>query len=468
MAMTPTYVQYLLTQHDLLSRILAFNYDFKAKQNALRAQKPLEEVQDSLFKLHPELAKFHAEHNISYCFEKSVDRLCLIRQSELERLVIFLGACISAPQLARIQKQTELDTVYEQIGRQVYNFALDYGYLIKSFDYEPNLDSLRDDCSYLGLCALKCLQTLFSSIELKEYFIDLLIAYTKSHKLDPNIITSETHLLTVVASPVESMRPPAPTVMNNPVQLTPIDAHPSLDPHPNVQEVIPEDNAKDNQAQAHEHANQVQKHHRLHNGSGDNLNLSGVGGKHINQIYAPYAEIPTTPGPIVAGSLDSVTTVTDAKDAADNKNTQTETAQANAAQEQAQDAQSEQNTQTNQTSQEAQGQGQGQSEQQAQQQQQQPQQNNDDLPEGVGAPMPITYESAALYSTMNSEAKRHFRTISLRQQNTHQELLQPKKEPQNLEQDKLVTLEFNPQQVFYLSRVILQSQIDEHWYEYLL
>ena len=61
-----------------------------------------------------------------------------------------------------------------------------------------------------------------------------------------------------------------------------------------------------------------------------------------------------------------------------------------------------------------------------------------------------------------------FRSVSLQQQNVHQELLQPKAEPQALIHNQLVTLEFNATQVFTLTKLILESQIDENWYEYLI
>ena len=96
MAMSPYYVQYLLNQGDLLSRILSFNADFGAKQSSLRAQKDNDAIKDSLYKVHPQLAKFHEDHNISYYFENHVDRLCLLRTNELDTLLVYLGACISS------------------------------------------------------------------------------------------------------------------------------------------------------------------------------------------------------------------------------------------------------------------------------------------------------------------------------------------------------------------------------------
>ena len=228
MAMSPYYVQYLLNQGDLLSRILSFNADFGAKQSSLRAQKDNDAIKDSLYKVHPQLAKFHEDHNISYYFENHVDRLCLLRTNELDTLLVYLGACISSNQLAAITKQEEKDLIYNSIGRETYEFALDYGYLIKNLDFMINIDNLRKDCIYLGLCALKCVEPLFSSKELSEYFIESLINFAKSIGLDPNIVTSKTHVLSVVYNTADLHQAPTPDVMNNPVQYTPVDNHPKL------------------------------------------------------------------------------------------------------------------------------------------------------------------------------------------------------------------------------------------------
>ena len=228
MAMSPYYVQYLLNQGDLLSRILSFNADFGAKQSSLRAQKDNDAIKDSLYKVHPQLAKFHEDHNISYYFENHVDRLCLFRTNELDTLLVYLGACISSNQLAAITKQEEKDLIYNSIGRETYEFALDYGYLIKNLDFMINIDNLRKDCIYLGLCALKCVEPLFSSKELSEYFIDSLINFAKSIGLDPNIVTSKTHVLSVVYNTADLHQAPNPDMMNNPVQYTPVDNHPKL------------------------------------------------------------------------------------------------------------------------------------------------------------------------------------------------------------------------------------------------
>lgn len=231
MAMSPHYVQYLLTQGDLLNRIMAFNADFNAKQQSLRATDPKNKeahaITDSLYKVHPELARFHEENNISYYFESPVDRLCLLRFDELDSLVVYLGACINSKSLAAVTLQIEKDQIYDTIGREAYNFALDYGYLIKNLDFALNLDGLKKDCSYLGLCALKCLDSLFSTTALRQYFMEMLISYTKSRGLDPKIITSQEHVLSVVY-PLTNMHAPTPGQMNNPVQYTPLDQHPKL------------------------------------------------------------------------------------------------------------------------------------------------------------------------------------------------------------------------------------------------
>ena len=223
MAMTPHYVHYLLTQGDLLNRILAFNADFSARQYRQRAQSHPEQIKDSLYTVHPELARFHEENNISYYFENNIDRLCLIRQAELETLLVYIGACINSRALAAVTIQDEKDQIYEQIGRDAYNFALDYGYLIKNLDFALNLASLKEDCTYLGLCALKCIAPLFSSNELREYFIELLLTFTKTHGLNPNIITSREHVLSIIYPVNDNIKAPYPSQMNTPAQYSAFD-----------------------------------------------------------------------------------------------------------------------------------------------------------------------------------------------------------------------------------------------------
>ena len=223
MAMTPHYVHYLLTQGDLLNRILAFNADFSARQYRQRAQSHPEQIKDSLYTVHPELARFHEENNISYYFENNIDRLCLIRQAELETLLVYIGACINSRALAGVTIQDEKDQIYEQIGRDAYNFALDYGYLIKNLDFALNLASLKEDCTYLGLCALKCIAPLFSSNELREYFIELLLTFTKTHGLNPNIITSREHVLSIIYPVNDNIKAPYPSQMNTPAQYSAFD-----------------------------------------------------------------------------------------------------------------------------------------------------------------------------------------------------------------------------------------------------
>lgn len=229
MAMSPYYVQFLINQGDLLSRILSFNAAFSSKQSSLRAQKNPDEIKDSLYKVHPHLAKFHEDNNISYYFENNVDRLCLLRVNELERLLVYLGACVSSNQLANVTNQAEKDLIYNSIGRETYEFALDYGYLIKNLDFMINIDNIKKDCLYLGLCALKCVEPLFSYKELSEFFVDQLINFAKTHDLDPNIVTSKTHVLSVVYNTADLHQAPTPDMMNNPVQYTPVDNHPKLD-----------------------------------------------------------------------------------------------------------------------------------------------------------------------------------------------------------------------------------------------
>ena len=48
MALTPYYARYLLSQQDLLSRILSFNRDFHAKQRRFIEAKAPEQISDTL------------------------------------------------------------------------------------------------------------------------------------------------------------------------------------------------------------------------------------------------------------------------------------------------------------------------------------------------------------------------------------------------------------------------------------
>ncbi len=467
-AISPTYAQYLLSQQDLFGRILNFNQQFHARQRELLAQKPQEEISDTLFNLHPELAKFHSEHNISYCFENAADRLCLIRLNELDQLVVFLGACISAPQLARVSAQDDLNTVYAQIGRKIYNFALDYGYLIKSFDYEPDLNSLKDDCTYLGLCALKCLQSLFSSKELQDFFINLLISYTQSRKLNPAIITSETHILNVIEANSETLHAPSPIQMNTPVQYTAIDLHPSLDKH--TPQALPETTEKKTETKpplSLEITKPTLYEPEPH-----------------RQLYAPFAQVPSkipvgafiknspnTPQKVSLSTLPPQATSAAAPAAASTA------APAAAAPKPAAATSAASAAATTKTTSGASAPTEAGAATTAGTKTPTPDNlksqpsypaDNSDLPPTVGAPLPTTYESAALYGSPNSKERRMFRSVSLQQQNVHQELLQPKAEPQALIHNQLVTLEFNATQVFTLTKLILESQIDENWYEYLI
>lgn len=466
-AISPTYAQYLLSQQDLFSRILHFNHDFHARQRELMAQKPAEEISDTLFNLHPELAQFHSEHNISYCFDNAVDRLCLVRLNELDQLVVYLGACIIAPQLARVSGPEDLNTVYAQIGRKIYNFALDYGYLIKSFEYEPDLNSLKDDCTYLGLCALKCLNSLFSSQELKDYFLQLLTNFTRSRNLDPAIITAETHILSVVDNTADPLQPPSPIQMNTPVQYTAIDLHPSLDKHtPHVSK---------NAAQQQNTSTESESAPKIKPTLGLEITKPTLyEPEPQRQLYAPYAQVPSkipvgaivksTPSAPEQVPLSSVPAALSAADTqAEDKATTTEASEAPElpAATTSPEASPSQETTTVETT----------PPQAPEAQRAEAAAATDDysdLPPTVGAPLPPDYTRAALYGSMNSKDRRVFRSASLHQQNVHQELLREKGEPQALVHNQLVTLEFNATQVFTLTKLILESQIDEHWYDYLI
>ncbi|MCK0534589.1 hypothetical protein [Anaerobiospirillum sp. NML120511] len=597
MAMSPYYVQYLLTQGDLFSRILSFNADFSARQSSLRAAKGNDDIKDSLYHVHPELARFHEKNNISYYFENSVDRLCLIRQEELETLLVYLGACISSSQLASLTRQEDKDTVYESIGRDTYEFALDYGYLIKNLDFMINIDGIKQDCIYLGLCAVKCLRPLFSRQDLAEYFIDFLITYARSHDLDPNIITSKTHVLSVVYNTAALHQVPSAEVMNNPVQYTPVDNHPRL--AKGLSDLIEQAQidelaavaaatapaveaaraaqaasaqAADNsvsasgsaaaQSEAAQPAAQADAGNEAATGTGQEAPAAPEGA-------AATADAAASAPAQAAQSTDSATSdqpansaqpaqqtsgQTDAKDAPaqevqpENKAAQS-TAPANApeaaAAPAAQDAEGEsmnkdaqdpaaapadaapadsapadgaaaqpedkaaadgatatdgQNAADNSAA-PAQGENAASAEAASTQSQtaapaadsaappaapaasgsaaaQAPADSYietvpdkyDDVPEGVGSPLPPTYESAALYGGLNSKDKRMFRAASHKQRTALLELEQAdtqEKEIQTLEQEQLITLEFNEHQVYKLTHLILCSQISDNWYEYL-
>ena len=594
MAMSPYYVQYLLTQGDLFSRILSFNADFSARQSSLRAAKGNDDIKDSLYHVHPELARFHEKNNISYYFENSVDRLCLIRQEELETLLVYLGACISSSQLASLTRQEDKDTVYESIGRDTYEFALDYGYLIKNLDFMINIDGIKQDCIYLGLCAVKCLRPLFSRQDLAEYFIDFLITYASSHDLDPNIITSETHVLSVVYNTAALHQVPSAEVMNNPVQYTPVDNHPRL--AKGLSDLIEQaqidelaavaaatapaveaaraaqgasSKAADNsasasgssassaaQSEAAQPAAQADASNEAATGTGQEAPAAPEGAA----ATADAAAAASAPAQ-AAQSTDSATSdqsaqpaqqasgQTDAKDApaqeaqpenkaaqstapanvpeaaaapaaqgeegeSRNKDAQApaaapaDSAPANGAAAQPEDkaaadgapAADGQNAADNSAA-PAQGENAAPDEAASTQSQtdtpaadsaappaapaasgsaaaQAPADSYietvpdkyDDVPEGVGSPLPPTYESAALYGGLNSKDKRMFRAASHKQRTALLELEQAdtqEKEIQTLEQEQLITLEFNEHQVYKLTHLILCSQISDNWYEYL-
>ena len=533
MAMSPYYVQYLLTQGDLFGRILSFNADFASKQRDLRLQQNPNEITDSLYRLHPELARFHEEHNISYYFERPVDRYCLLKNDELDQLIIYLGACISSQQLARISAQSELDQVYNSIGRDVYNFALDYGYLIKNFDYEPNLDALKQDCAYLGLCALKSLNSLFSLPALGEYFTEKLIAYTRERKLNPSIITAHTHVLsTVVDTPATLMKAPAPEVMNTPVQYAPIDAHPARDPaqalsartlssaerNDPVMSAPPLTNADLAQRRLElEHKRQssqpnltpfekfpvpalgiiggtkvvamsdgvnaykvdsdeerahieatlaqytpeqlqalTQKHHTVAlNAEGPEAQApasapesdADSGSESANAASDPSeldAMPPAADGATERGAPDNThdNAPDSASDGAQLTTAQVDTAQLDTAQvNTAQLDTAQVNTAQLDTA----------------------QVNTAQLNTAQ-----LDYAQTALYAGINTKERRAFRAASRRQHEAYQDLVhQPERPRESLEHETLVTLDFSAHQVLELSTLILQSQINECWYEYL-
>ena len=480
MAMSPYYVQYLLTQGDLFGRILSFNADFAAKQRTLRQQDP-STITDNLYRLHPELARFHEEHNISYYFERPVDRYCLLKNDELDRLIIYLGACISAQQLARITEQSELDQVYEEIGREIYNFALDYGYLIKNFDYEPNLAALKQDCSYLGLCALKGLSVLFSSQELGAYFTDKLIAYTKERKLNPSIITAHTHVLSPVDTPATLMKAPAPEVMNTPVQYAPIDAHPARNP---AQALSTKDKAKGlddpvMKGPALTNADLAQRRLELE---------SKRQGKKVNPT--PFEHIKGPTFGVIGGT--KVVAMSDGVNAylidSDEDRAHIEATLAQYPPEQLEAMTHHQPKPDEAPSAVLSALEAQQANPPAAAPTAEPTAESAPAAEPVPASAPaaaapavehvagpapldtapLDYAQTALYAGINTKERRAFRAASRRQHEAFNELVAPPERTREaLEHETLVTLDFSPNQVLELSTLILESQINECWYEYL-
>ena len=82
-------------------------------------------------------------------------------------------------------------------------------------------------------------------------------------------------------------------------------------------------------------------------------------------------------------------------------------------------------------------------------------------------------QTGPVYGSINDRDSRSFRIASIKQKNALKELSEqvndPKatKNPANLEEEHLVTLDFNEHQVFNLTYLILYSQINECWYDYL-
>lgn len=503
MAMTPHYVHYLLTQGDLLNRILAFNADFSARQYRQRAQSHPEQIKDSLYTVHPELARFHEENNISYYFENNIDRLCLIRQAELETLLVYIGACINSRALAGVTIQDEKDQIYEQIGRDAYNFALDYGYLIKNLDFALNLSSLKEDCTYLGLCALKCIAPLFSSNELREYFIELLLTFTKTHGLNPNIITSREHVLSIIYPVNDNIKAPYPSQMNTPAQYSAFD---------NTNQMIAARDAMEEQNksgttingisglihaegnlptlnQDNEAKTPAQENAEAEaSAANDAQEMASLDKAATQDPAAPAQATATDAAPAQSTAADatpaqanpadtngSAPSATEAPAATNDTNAAAEQAQAEAAAatnadgnvpvgapdnaDASSDAAAAQDPAANAPAAQSSG-------------VKEPVLRADGkidysiVPEGVGAPIEVTYADAALYGSYID--KRKFRAASLKQRQVQKEILMGvPQEQKQVEEQQLITLEFGAKQVFDLTAVILKFQIDEHWHEYL-
>ena len=514
MAMTPHYVHYLLTQGDLLNRILAFNADFSARQYRQRAQSHPEQIKDSLYTVHPELARFHEENNISYYFENNIDRLCLIRQAELETLLVYIGACINSRALAGVTIQDEKDQIYEQIGRDAYNFALDYGYLIKNLDFALNLASLKEDCTYLGLCALKCIAPLFSSNELREYFIELLLTFTKTHGLNPNIITSREHVLSIIYPVNDNIKAPYPSQMNTPAQYSAFDNTNQMIAARDAMEeqnksgttinglsglihaegnlpTLNQDNEAKSPAQENAEAEASAANDAQEMASLDKAATQDPAAPAQATVAdaAPAQSTAADATPAQATPADSnavAPSATELPVATNDTNTATEqphseadaaanvnadataaatNADANAAAaapdnaDASSDAATAQDPAANTPAAQTSG-------------VKEPVLRADGkidysiVPEGVGAPIEVTYADAALYGSYID--KRKFRAASLKQRQVQKEILMGvPQEQKQVEEQQLITLEFGAKQVFDLTAVILKFQIDEHWHEYL-
>lgn len=490
MAMTPHYVHYLLTQGDLLNRILAFNADFSARQYRQRAQSHPEQIKDSLYTVHPELARFHEENNISYYFENNIDRLCLIRQAELETLLIYIGACINSRALAGVTIQDEKDQIYKQIGRDAYNFALDYGYLIKNLDFALNLASLKEDCTYLGLCALKCIAPLFSSNELREYFIELLLTFTKTHGLNPNIITSREHVLSIIYPVNDNIKAPYPSQMNTPAQYSAFDNTNQMIAARDAMEeqnksgttinslsglihaegnlpTINQDNeaktpAQENAEAEASSANDAQEMASLDKAATQDpaAPTQSTAADATPAHTTPAQDIPADTAPAQATAVESnaaapsateapVATNADANAAATAPDNADASSDAAAAQDPAANAPAAQTSGVKEPVLRADGKI-----------------DYSIVPEGVGAPLEVTYAEAALHGSYID--KRKFRAASLKQRQAQKEILMGvPQEQKQVEEQQLITLEFGAKQVFDLTALILKFQIDEHWHEYL-
>ncbi|MCI6863990.1 SctK family type III secretion system sorting platform protein [Anaerobiospirillum succiniciproducens] len=495
MAMTPHYVHYLLTQGDLLNRILAFNADFSARQYRQRAQSHPEQIKDSLYTVHPELARFHEENNISYYFENNIDRLCLIRQAELETLLVYIGACINSRALAGVTIQDEKDQIYEQIGRDAYNFALDYGYLIKNLDFALNLASLKEDCTYLGLCALKCIAPLFSSNELREYFIELLLTFTKTHGLNPNIITSREHVLSIIYPVNDNIKAPYPSQMNTPAQYSAFDNTNQLIAARDAMEeqnksgttinglsglIHAEGNLptlnQDNEAKTPSQENAEAEA----SAANDAQEMASLDKAATQDPAAPAQSTAADATPAQATPTDTnavAPSATDAPAATNDTNAAAEQAQAEAAAATNTDANAAATAPDNA---DASSDAVAAAAQDPAANAPAPQSSGvkepvlradgkidySIVPEGVGAPIEVTYADAALYGSYID--KRKFRAASLKQRQVQKEILMGvPQEQKQVEEQQLITLEFGAKQVFDLTAVILKFQIDEHWHEYL-
>ncbi|MDR2451624.1 MAG: hypothetical protein LBE85_07630 [Candidatus Accumulibacter sp.] len=119
----------LLRNPALLQAVLEFN-GFRAPPDWAAESGPLVEHLPALLAAHPRLWRFFptpAQGKVVWCFEPTPNRLALLPPSLLERLGLYWSAAVWAEDLTRIIEKTRLAQVMEQIGPEVYRYAVRRG-----------------------------------------------------------------------------------------------------------------------------------------------------------------------------------------------------------------------------------------------------------------------------------------------------------------------------------------------------